>query len=106
MHGFGLQDVPAPYQPIGNSHAASVVVVQLPVESQQAPIGGAHGFGEQAPSTVQTPTQAACCVTAQAPSGWQQEPVGCWHRFGSQVPNIVQVPGQSDCVITVQVPSG
>ena len=45
-HWFGEQFVPAACQMLGNSHAASVVTVQVPAEVQHAAVA-THGFGEQ-----------------------------------------------------------
>ena len=70
--------MPAPSQVFTASHAASVVTVQAPARSQQAPVGCEQRLGEQfvsAPCQVPGAAHAASIVTVQVPAGAQQAPV-------------------------------
>ena len=104
QQGFGSQVIPEPIQ--ASWQPAWVVIVQLPVAAQQAPVGCTQGLGVQVAPMVQVPVHCSRVVTAQEPSGWQQDPEGCGHGFGWQILPRVHVPVHWACSVTVQLPSG
>lgn len=84
-HGVGEHTVLRPWNTLGDTHAAAVVLVHVPVVEQHAPT---HGFGEQVvpkPLNVLGLTQPAAVVSVQVPVVEQHAPA---QRFGVQV-----VPG-------------
>ena len=62
--GFGAQDVPAPCQTLGDTHAASAETVHVPAGAQHAPVGVTGGVGSSFPQPKETITTITAKVTS------------------------------------------